>query len=219
MEPAPYTALFNRVKATLPSGVDANIRQEISAVMADFTKDTNIWTEMFTINVQPNVFQYPITPAQGTPYRLMLVYDPAQTTNAFPRWVDNSISMPVPGVINVVRVPAQPTTWNAIVAKMCSTPLLVSTPSSPLPQPTPYPAIDGWIVLKNADVLYHGTLAWLQRQQAKPYTDPKMHGQNRALYLAGKARARVDVQKENTYGAQAWTYPQGWATVSRKGWA
>lgn len=214
-EPAPWTLLYNRVKSSCPGAADALIRLEVTAVMVDFTQETNVWIENipFTTAATVGDFDYDLVLDGGTANRLMLVYDPALPGPQ--HWYMNGISMIEPPVIHFVTQPELSKPLVARIAKACSTPQVTGTP----PVPTGYPVIDPWIVDKYTDVLYYGALSYLQSEPSKVFTDPKQAAQNASLYRSGKTQAKVEVQRANIYGGQAWAFPQGWSTISRKGWA
>lgn len=210
-EPEPWTEIFNMVKVEIPGAVDAVIRQQIFSVMADFTGSVPLWQEDVPFTVVPNTLVYPLSVTDGRMYRLMRVYkadNPRQT------WVQGGISMRVPGALRMWQTPSEQQDWVAVIAKACSNPVLAGTP----PKSTGYPAVDAWIVQNYHDVIYYGTLAYLQRMPAKTYSSPKASADNMATYMAGKAQARSDNIRANVYNGQAWTFPQDFATVSKKGW-
>jgi hypothetical protein len=215
-EPLPWTRLYNRIKAELPAAPDALIRQEIFQLMIDFTQDTNIWIEEVPLDIQPNVISYPFIVEKGTPYRLILVFNPNDTTPSGPyRWADNGITMRVPGIIRLWNKPTETKQWVAVISKACATDQMdTSTP----PKPTGYPEIDDWIVDQYTDIVVSGTLAYMQRMPGKPWRDPKAAAENQAFYQSQKSQARLNNMRSNVYGGQTWTYPQNFATITRKGW-
>ena len=213
-EPEPWTRIYNRVKATIPAATDAVIRQEIFAVMIDFTSDTNIWVEEFPFVTDPNTVDYVMPVIQGVANRLVLVYD-AATEEPY-NWADNYITMRIPGTIHLTRSPTEAKNWVARIAKSCNTDKMdAGTP----PKPTGYPEVDDWIVNQNNDAIYYGTLWYLQRQPAKPYRDPTAARENQLMYGSAKSQVRVNNMRQNVFGGQAWQYPQSFATISRKGWS
>jgi hypothetical protein len=218
-EPYPWTQLFRRIKTSIPAAIDDVIRGETFQVMIDFTQDTNIWKETIPISIQPNVYNYPFTVTGGVANRLIIVYDPAtqQSSNYPPVWADSFISMRVPGIIALVRTPSAPVTWNVTVAKACFDNFMDTTQVPPVK--TLWPNIDSWIVEKNNDAIFFGVMAYLQKQPSKAYTNPKDAEFNMRQYRSMKAEAKANDQMLNTLGGQAWTFPQGWATIRRKGWA
>jgi hypothetical protein len=152
---------------------------------------------------------YPFTlQNKGMPNRLMLVYDPALTPAR--HWVQGSIEMTKPGVIQLMYAPSTATTWNAVVAKTADE---VTTDGYP-----DLVSADEWIVSKYGDGLHYGVLGRLQTMPAKPHTNLKVGAANWQYYIAERSRARGDAAKANVYGGQRWMFPQSFATAMRKGW-
>jgi len=211
-EPAPWTRIYNRIKTQIPACPDALLRQELFAIMVDFTQDTNVWIEEVPLAIVPNTTSYPFTVTNGTPNRLMRVW---RSDDPVRHWADNGVTMRIPGVIELFRALSEPVSWTAAIAKACSNPQM--TADVP-PKDTGYPAIDSWIVDKYNDAIYFGTMYYLQRAPGKPFSSPKSAGENGAYYSSEKSKARNDFLKANVWGGQAWAFPQGFATISRKGW-
>lgn len=209
-EPAVWRGIFARIRSQVPNAPDALIRQEIFNIMVDFTQGTNLWQEDVPINVVPNQLTYPFSVTSGVTYRLMVVYkDGDQNKN----WVDSGITMRVPGVLQLTRGQSEAVLWHAVVAKACRTPLVINGTD------TGYPEVDAWIVDQNSDTIYYGTMWLLQRMPAKAFRDPVAARENGMIYSSAKSQARVDGMRTNVFGGQAWLYPQGFATITRKGWA
>ena len=220
----PFDRVFSDVRKDLPSVPDAVVRQEIFRVLDDFTQHTNIWQENVPIQIVPQVYRYSFTTVTGKPNRLMFCYvDPGLPYAApdtlpptappeIPQtglyWPMRGISMRIPGVLLLPRVPDTAANWIAVVAKRTAEPLSVDS----------YPVIDDWIVDKYADTLGRGILARLQIEPQKPYSNPMLAAANQKAYISGRSLARVNDGHANVYDAQNWMYPQGWSTVTRKPW-
>jgi hypothetical protein len=219
-EPLPWTYIYDRVKSQIPAAPDALIRQQAYLVMLDISQDVNIWTEEVPITIQPNVMTYPFTVTNGRTNRLMIVYNNDLTSiyaGQKYRWADNGITMRVPGVLELFINPSQTKNWIAVVAKAVSNPRLDTSVTPPVS--TGYPEIDNWIVEQYNDMIYYGMMHFLQRMPSKPFGNATGSADNGAQYLSQKAQARSAVMRSNVYNAQDWIYPQGFATVTRKGWA
>lgn len=209
----PWDRLYADVKIALPGVTDAVYAQELFRTFKDFCDQTNIWQETVPITGLPNVTSYPFTVAgKGAPNRLMIMYDPNLSNGPLDRrWVQHGVAMPVPGTIVVNYAPSEQVAWEAIVAKTPIDPL--NTDHQPDVEPE-----DWWIVDDCRDALYYGVLARLQIQPLKPYSNPQLSKYNMGNYITQRGMARTMVIKKHTYGAQAWSFPQGWATTARKGW-
>lgn len=201
-----FDRIFQDIRKDLPSVTDATLRQELFRVMDDFTQTTNIWRETIPFPVDPAIMTYEVTPAEGKPNRLLLVYDTAAAT---PYWASPGITMRVPGVIQLWRPAGQAGTWAAIIAKRTSVPLSSDN----------YPNIDDWIVDKYADCIGRGILARLQWEPQKPYSNPMLAATNQRAYIDGRSLARANDGHMNVINGQNWRYPQGWATVQKQSWS
>jgi hypothetical protein len=209
----PWDRLYADVKVALPGVTDAVYAQELFRCAKDFFDQTNIWQEIVPITGLPNTVTYPFTVAgKGTPNRLLMIYDPTLSANPNDlRWIQNSVSMQTPGVIAVGYAPSAQVQWEAVIAKNIEDP--VTTDNQP-----DVDTADWWIIDKYRDAFYYGTLARLQRQPTKPYSNPGLARDNMQQYITQRGKARTDTIKKNSFGAQAWIFPQNYATVARKGW-
>jgi len=209
----PWERLYADVKIDVPGLTDAVFKQKLFQVAKDFVEQTNVWVEQVPITGMPNVTEYPFTLAgMGTPNRLLMLYDPAISVPNNYRWVQSGVSMPIPGTIQVRYAPSTQTDWVAAVGKSFTDPADAEG----------YPELDDeydWIVDKYRQAFYYGVIARLQSQPAKPWSNPNDARRNNQLYISERSKARADVLKQNTYGAQAWNYPQPFASITRKGWA
>lgn len=208
----PWDRLYSDVKISVPAVTDAVYAQELYRCVKDFVEMTNIWQETVPITGLPNTLSYPFTLAgKGTAYRLLIVYDPVISTNPNDRrWIQNSVGMQVPSTIVIGYAPSSSRQWEAIVSKSIND---VNDDNQP-----DIDDEDQWFIDRYRDALYYGTLARLQRQPAKPYTNAQLAKDNMQQYITQRGKARTDVMKQNTFGAQSWTFPQTFATVTRKGW-
>jgi hypothetical protein len=215
----PWDRLYADVKVSLPGVTDAVYAQELFRCAKDFFDQTNIWQEIVPITGLPNTITYPFTVAgKGTPNRLLIIYDPALSANPNDRrWIQNSVSMQAPGEIVVGYAPSAQVQWEAVIAKNIVDPTTadhqpeIDDGTGAMPDAT-------WIVDKYRDAFYYGTLARLQRQPTKPYSNPALARDNMQQYITQRGKARTDTLKKNSFGAQAWIFPQNYATVARKGW-
>lgn len=208
----PWQRLYNDLKISIPGVTDAVMKQEMFRCAKDFFDMTNIWTEDVPFVVDPSNLSYQVTPAgKGVPNRLIVVFDPL----VYPQgthWVQSGIEMQVPGTIVLMYAPSSSANWVATYAKNVTDPADVNG----------FPDIDTgsyWIIDKYRDAFYYGTMALLQRQPAKTYSNANEGVRNHQYYITQRGKARTDALKANVYGGQRWMYPQSYATVSRKGWA
>lgn len=207
----PWPRLYADVKIDIPGVTDAVFKQVLFRTWKDFCDKSNIWVEEVPVEVNPDELSYPFpVNNKGTPNRLQLVYDPL-AANPDRKWVQNNISMTVPGIITLWYKPSSVATWNVVVSK---------TPIEPTDDDN-YPDLipeDRWIIDKYRDALYFGVLGRLQMSPNKPYSNAKNAGYNLQNYRVELGKARTDAIKANVLGGQRWMYPQAFAAVARKGW-
>ena len=175
-----WTRLYSDVKISVPGMTDAVFKQELFRCAKDFFDETNIWTEDVPVDIVPNGVIYDITLGGfGVCNRLIVMYDP--TMGPYKNWVQNGISMQTPGEIVLVYAPSTAATWHAIIAKNITDPVDAQN----------YPQIDVtamWIIDKYRDALYYGTLARVQSQPSKTYSNPKDAARNMQNYIAQRSR-------------------------------
>ena len=208
----PWDRLYGDVKVEVAGITDAVYAQYLYRTVKDFLDMTNVWQETVPITGMPNTFCYPFTLAgKGTPHRLLIVYDPAMATNPNNRrWLPNGASMQRPGEIIVGHAPSSQVNWEAIVSKN------ITEVDSQL-QPD-MDTDDQWIIDRYRDAFFYGTAARLQRSPGKVYTNAALATDNMRQYISLRSQARTEALRKNTFGAQAWTFPQSFATVRRGGW-
>jgi len=208
----PWDRVYADVKIFIAGITDAVFKWVLFQVANDFTDATNIWTEEVSVNVQPNVVSYPVTlQHKGFPNRLMIVYDPALVPPNEKRWVMGGAGMQVPGTITIPYAPSTAVTWKAVIAKIVEEPV----------DSNGYPDVetaDQWWIDQYRDALVAGCLARLMMMPAKTFSNPSLAKQYNTAYISERSKARGDVIKANTFGGQRWQFPQGWSTVTRKGW-
>jgi hypothetical protein len=209
----PWDRVYADTKIVVGGLTDAVFKWVAFQVANDFTDATNIWTEEVPIPVVPDVTSYPFTLAhKGFPNRFMLLYDPAMfASGGEKRWVQGRCGMQVPGTITVGYAPSEAATWNAIIAKIVTEPVDANG----------YPDIetaDQWWIDQYRDALVYGCLARIFGMPAKTFSNPKLARDYQTSYISERSKARGDVIKANTFNGQRWQFPQGWATVTRKGW-
>lgn len=208
---APWSHLYSDLKIQIPGLLDSVMAQVTFSLWKDFCDKTNIWTEIVPIQIVPSVNTYAFSVTSGAPNRLLMLYDPAAAT-PYPHWAQGSVTMQVPGIITIYYSPSTAAPWAAIVAKTPLDP--VDAEGYPV-----LPATDQWIVDKYREALMYGILARLQAMPGKPYSNDKAAAKNNQTYISERGKARTDAIKANVFGGQRWTFPQGFATIQRGGWA
>ncbi len=191
---------MNSARTKLPGATDAAIKQEANEVVREFAFETSTMTEDITVNVVPNITTYTLTPTEpGDIIRL----GGAVNTNNDPQ----PVAMAVLGQLQLRDIPSTAQTWTVKAIKQPSVDVAKDGTSS-LP--------DGYLVIWGQPILW-GLLGNMMGHINKPYTNGQM-----ALYWLRKYRgamttARAAFLHLNTFGGQAWRYPQGFAVRGQRG--
>jgi hypothetical protein len=70
------------------------------------------------------------------------------------------------------------------------------------------PVFPSWILDKHFDTLLSGVLFRLMKQPLKPYSNVAMAKFHYQKYVSGRALARAEVERANTFGTQNWNFPR-----------
>jgi len=199
--------IFDTAKIRLPGALDAALLLEFFHVVDEFLKGTRLWKELLPFTVTPATQPYVVDPASYTfavtppasslPVLLLGVYD--EEEHPWPA------TMPVPGEIIVERVPSAPTTLYAHVTLTITEPAALTGLSS----------IPPWIVERYWTVLLNGLLGRMMSQGAKPYSSPATAMQHLRAFYTHIAKARVEGDRQNLYGAQSWHFPRNFTQKAR----
>jgi hypothetical protein len=114
-------------------------------------------------------------------------------------------SMPETNKIRLAHSPQEADTYQAWV---------VLTVTDPVTR-AGYPVVPDWMVERYRSVLLDGVLARMMSHAAKPYSSPTMAAYHQRAFNSGMGTARIEADRQNTWGAQAWRFPQTFATNRR----
>jgi hypothetical protein len=79
-----------------------------------------------------------------------------------------------------------------------------------------YVQFPAWVLAKYRNVILDGLLGKMFSQPNKPWTNSQMSVFHMRKFNSKVASARVEVQRNNKYRAQAWVFP-GFARGSQRG--
>jgi hypothetical protein len=186
--------VMDNLRLRVPGSVDGALKIELLNAVDQFLSDTNAWRETIAIPLTSGVTEYEITPTENSSIvRLMAVTD--ANGNAI------NASMPIPGTITLASDPGENTSYNAEVA------LTISGTETR----DGYPTAPEWIWDRYGPDLLEGTLSLLFAQVAKPYSNERMAVYHARKFSDAISRARVDSNRQHTYSAQRWRFPQTFA--------
>ena len=203
---------MGQVRTKLAGASDAGIKAELFEVLDEFCDDSSAWQEQITLTVLPPTAQsnnliYDLVPQQGgTIIRLIAVFDPNQIpVPAFlPTGSQSNLEV---GQLNLVNPVNTAQTLTVFVTKT----VLLPTQRDQIPD------FDQTLFRRYLRTMIDGTLGKMMGHQSKSYSNAAGSTFHLLKFQAGKAMARVATARQNTFGAQAWSYPQQFRSHGQRG--
>lgn len=209
MADAQITRLINNALTRLPGATLVPVQQELFNVMDEFFKATNIWKEDIDIPIpgqDPAGTVYLLASTQPAAIdKLMWVFEKTTDPQTL-RGTQIGAAMSVPGELTLNLQPSSDTTYTATVS------LTVLDPANR----DGYVSFPEWVLTKYSDMLLDGVVGRMMTQPSKPFTNMQMSVYHLRKFNSGKAQARVEATRNNTFRQQAWRFP-GFARGSQKG--
>lgn len=181
--------LMDMLRMRLPGAIDDAIALELFAAMNEFFQNSNAWTEDISLNVDPSLQSYDLTPTYGTINRLIY----AINADDLPQ----SCAMQTPGTLDLQFAPSQAETWTVRVG------LTVTDPTDR----NGYPQFPAWFLNKYGNDILDGVLARMMSHPSKPYTNTAMAAYHAKRWQGSISQAKVEAQHKNVYRGQAWRFP------------
>lgn len=194
------TDLLNQCRIELPGASDVGIRQRAYNVLHEFLNYSNSWTEQISVTTVANQKDYTLTPLEVPPgqiIRLGGVIDLNQ--------INYPAMMPKIALLEFITTPTSAQTLTAIVIK---TVLRPSNADGSLDHSYPIPDLPAWLWGLWLPTFVHGIVGYMMMEKNRPYSDEKMGLFHLQLFRDGIKAARVAALRRNTWGTNAWMYPQ-----------
>ena len=203
---------MGQITTKLAGSSNSGIKAELFEVLDEFCDDTTAWQEQIALNVIPGTnlspnTVYDLVPQQGgTIIRLIAVFDPNQIpVPAFlPTGAGSNLEV---GQLNLVNPVNTPQALTVIVAKT----VLLPTSKEEVPD------FDQTLFRRYIRTIIDGTLGRMMGHANKSYSNVAGSAYHLTKFNAGKAMAKVQTQRQNTFGAQAWSYPQQFRSHGQRG--
>lgn len=213
---ASSTRLMNAIRPLLPGALDSQIQAVMFDIMDEFFQFTNVWQETIPVEAVVNQQEYDIAPVGVSDIvRLMYVWvhdDPqanADDNKVFRRPI--AADMRIPGLLRIIMpvtsLPFDDFMFHAVVSLKCKDPA----------DKDGFPIIPQWILDKYRRDFVDGIVGQLMAQPAKTYSNQTMAVYHKRRWRNAMTGCRIEVNRWNTYGAQAWRYPQQYRTTPRHG--
>lgn len=196
-----FRNLFDRARVDLPGVSDGALRVQLFDVFTEFFGDSSAWTEAIPFSTVAAQKDYPLTPvAGGQIIRLAGVQD----TNVIIQPAD----MPTVGTVSLRDPPSNVQTFTATVIKN------VLAPSDCARE---FPFVPDPFVALYLVGLTDGLTGKMMNQPAKSYSNEKLAVYHLRRWRDAISRARIAALRRNTFGVNAWSYPQSFRTRSQRG--
>lgn len=202
--------LMNNARTRLPGATDITLQQELFNVMDEFFKKSNVWNEDIDINIpgmDPANTIYELTPTGPALIdKLLWVFQiPADTSIG--RGPGIAAAMQTPGELTLRLQPSSDVVYRVSVALTVQDPTLRNG----------YVTFPAWVLAKYRECILDGLLGRMMSQPSKPYTNTQLSVFHMRKFIQQTASARVEWTRNNTYRAQAWSFPQGFSRGSQRG--
>jgi hypothetical protein len=201
--------LYDRARVELAGVSDGMIRLVMFDVFHEFFNDSSLWLEAIPGQVMPGVKYYYLVPGQpqsmgdNVPEGRIIGLAGIVQANHF----GISADMPEPPVMRLQFAQSNEVSVWATVIK-----------SVKIPHNNELPDVPYWVVNTYEPYILAGIKGMLQLQTDKPYSDQKMGQLNYQRFRQGVNIGRVRAMCRNSWGGQAWAYPQQFRTASQRGW-
>lgn len=205
------TYLFNRCRVELSGASDQMIRMALFDILHEFFNDTSLWLEAIPGQLTPSTAFYFLQPGNvqslGDPFPEGVIIGFAGLCDL--NYGAISADMPQPPILRVQYPPSNPQSVFATVIKSVQIP---STSSD-------LPAVPTWVVSTYVEYLIAGVKGRLEQQSNRPYSDAKNGMIHYQFFRQGVNIGRTRAIRRNSWGGQAWAFPQQFRTNTQRGWS
>lgn len=191
--------LLNQARINLPGASDAALKLGLFDVFSEFFNMSSSWRENIDISIVPSTQDYDVVPAEGgTIIRLVGVQD----SNKFPQ----PANMADFGTIHFRDPYNIAQTFTSQVVKN----VVLPTNDNHIPE------VPDWTLRVYGMTIMAGLLGYMYAQPAKTYTNETNAAYWMKKFQNGIAMARAAALRNNTFGTQAWSFPQTFRTNSQR---
>ena len=210
--------LMNQARIKLIGASDAGIKSELFEVFTEFFDISSCWTETVDIDALADQKDYDITVSEGQVIRLggvsassiystSALLEAAEVANQPLGFHTQTAFMPNFGTLHLINPPSSPQAMRVMVIKNV---VLPTTRNA-------VPLAPDWVLPVYSRYILAGVLGNMMNHPQKSYSNDTLGSYNLKRFQEGIARARVAAMRGNTFGAQAWSFPQGFKTRSQRG--
>jgi hypothetical protein len=191
--------LMDQARVKLLGASDAQLKAELYDVFHEFFDMSSSWTDQLTVPIVAGITTYVLTPDEGYIIRLAGVEDANKFTQP--------AIMPEVGTIVLRDPPNLNQTFTAFVV------LNVVRPTTK----DGFPIVPEYTLPLWGPGILDGLLGKMMTQPNKSYSDVAQGTYHLKRFQVAISKARVAALRRNTFGTQAWFFPQQWRTFNQRG--
>jgi hypothetical protein len=204
---------MNQARIKLPGASDMGLKAELYDVLDEFCDESGAWREALTVPILAktstnNNLNYQLVPQNdGIIIRLVGVWDPLNIPQPAFMPTNASDDGTEIGQLQLVNPVNQPQNFTVAVIKT------VVLPNGK----GEVPVFDQVLFRRYHRYLLDGVLGKMMGQLNKSFSNPTLSMYHLRRFENGKAMARVQTERQNTQGAQAWSFPQTFRARGQRG--
>lgn len=210
MAAADITRLMNNARSRLAGATDGVLQQELFNTMDEFFKKSNVWNEDIELTIpggDPANTVYQLAPEAPAQIDKLLWVFQKPTQTSIGRGPGVNAAMSIPGELTLRLQPSSSVVYIVTVALTVADPVDRNN----------YVQFPAWVLAKYRDTILNGLLGRMMTQPNKPYTNTQMSVFYMRKFVQETAAARVEWTRNNTYRAQAWSFPGGFSGGTQRG--
>jgi hypothetical protein len=217
-----FDQLMNQARVKIMGASDAALKAELFDVLTEFFDVSSCWSEHIPIDGVAYQREYPLPIHEGqiirfggcfanstfptqAAYEAALALNPAQPGG----WYPMGAAMPDIGVM-VLSNCSIPNTNQFMRATVIKNVVLPTTRDM-------VPIAPDWVLPRYHLGILDGLMGKMMNQASKSYSNDALGTYHLKRFQEAISRARVAAIKANTYGAQAWRFPQSFSTRTQHG--
>lgn len=193
-----FEQFMTQARIKLVGASDAGIKAELYDVLSEFFTNSSCWTETITVAVKEGTSEFSVPSGEGQILRLVGVVD--------------ANNLPVAALMpHVGKVTLQyPTTKDQDLTLMVVKNVDLPTDKNAMP------VAPDWVFPRYHVEILDGLLGKMMTSPNKSYSNDSTGVYHLRRFRDGMVRARVAKLRENSFGSQAWRYPQNFRVDTQK---
>lgn len=197
-------SVYNQIRIRVPGVSNEMVRAVLYEILNEFFLDSSCWQEYIHGIIYPSVVFYELAPIEFPNGKIISLAGLMLDTIRVPV----PAMMPVAPIMALQEPPSNPGATTALVIK---------TVKQNWNEFGELPDIPSWVVTEYGNWIMDGVIGKLQMQPNVTYSNLKVGTMNYSRFRSAVNSARVATLRRNTFGLNAWVYPQQFRSRSQRG--